>query len=203
MAPEREGPIAGVVLAAGTSARMGTNKLLLRLGGESVVRRAVRRALEAGLDPVLVVLGHDAETVLAELAGLAVRPVPNPEYALGKSASVRAGIRAVPPEVVAAVVMLADMPLVTAGMIAELAERHRRGSAPLVVSRYGDVLAPPMLYGRALFGELAAMAGDGCGKEVVRRHRPEADVVPWPAAALADLDVPADYDRIHAELDGR
>ena len=203
MAPEREGPIAGVVLAAGTSARMGRNKLLLRLGGESVVRRAVRRALEAGLEPLLVVLGHDAEAVLAELAGLAVRPVPNPDYALGKSASVRAGIRAVPPEARAAVVMLADMPLVSAGMIVELADRYRRGSAPLVVSRYGDVLAPPMLYDRALFGELAAMAGDGCGKEVVKRHRPEADVVPWPAAALADLDVPADYERLHAQLDRR
>lgn len=203
MLPERTGPVAGVVLAAGTSARMGTNKLLLELGGESVLRRAVRRTLEAGLGPVVVVLGHDADRVGAELAGLSCRPILNPEYALGKSASVRVGIGAVPPEAIAAAVVLADMPLVTAEMLARLVDRYRRGSEPLVVSRYGDVLAPPMLYARALFGELAAMAGDGCGKEVVKRHRPEADVVPWPAAALADLDVPADYERIHAELDGR
>ena len=203
MAPEREGPIAGVVLAAGTSARMGTNKLLLRLGGESVVRRAVRRALEAGLDPLLVVVGHEEAAVRAELEGLACSPVVNPEYALGKSASVRAGILAVPREAIAAAVVLADMPLVTAGMIAALVERYRRGSAPLVVSAYGDVLAPPMLYDRALFAELVEMAGDGCGKQVVKRHRAEAEVAPWAAGALADLDVPADYDRLHAELDGR
>ena len=203
MAPERDGPIAGVLLAAGVSARMGTNKLLLRLGGESVVRRAVRRALEAGLDPVLVVVGHEEAAVRAELAGLACSPVVNAGYALGKSASVRAGILAVPPEAIAAAVVLADMPLVTAGMLAELVERYRRGSAPLVVSAYGDVLAPPMLYDRALFDELAAMAGDGCGKQVVERHRAEAELAPWPAAAIADLDVRADYERIHRELDGR
>lgn len=203
MPPERTGPVAGVVLAAGTSARMGTNKLLLRLGGESVLRRAVRRALAAGLDPVLVVLGHDAGTVGAELAGLPCLPVVNPEYALGKSASVRVGIGAVPTTAAAAAVVLADMPLVTAEMIARLVARYRAGTAPLVVSRYGDVLAPPMLYDRRLFPELVAMAGDGCGKAVARRHRAEADVEAWPAAALADLDVPADYQRLQAELEGR
>jgi molybdenum cofactor cytidylyltransferase len=203
MAPERSGPIAGVVLAAGSSARMGTNKLLLRIGGESVIRRAVRRALEARLDPTLVVLGHEPDRIGGELAGLPWRPAVNPDPSRGKSSSVRVGIGALPPEVVAAVVVLADMPLVTAAMIAELALRYRRGSAPLVVSDYGGVLAPPMLYDRALFPELQAMEGDGCGKHVVKHHRSEADVVPWPAAALADLDVPADYQRLQAELERR
>ena len=203
MAPERAGGIAGVVLAAGSSARMGRNKLLLRLGDESVLRRAVRRTLEAGLDPALVVLGHDAERARAELAGLACRPVVNPDPARGRSSSVRVGIDAVPPEAVAAVVVLADMPLVTAAMIAELVRRYRRDSATLVVSEYGGILAPPMLYDRALFAELRAMEGDCCGKHVVKHHRGEAIAVPWPPAALADLDVPADYERLQAELGGR
>lgn len=203
MPPERTGPIAAVLLAAGSSARMGRNKLLLPLGGESVVRRAVRRAAEAGLDPLVVVLGHDAERVSAELAGLPCRAVVNPEWARGKSASVRAGIAAVPPEAVAAVVILADMPLVTAGMLAELARVYRQGSAPIVASRYGDVHAPPMLYDRALFGELAAMEGDGCGKHVVKQHRDEAAVLTWPPDALADLDVPSDYERVQAALEAR
>jgi molybdenum cofactor cytidylyltransferase len=81
-------------------------------------------------------------------------------------------------------------------MLAELASAYRAGRAPIVASRYGDVLAPPMLYDRALFGELAAMEGDGCGKHVVHLHRREAVVLDWPAEALADLDVPGDYDRM-------
>jgi molybdenum cofactor cytidylyltransferase len=206
MAPERTGSIAGVVLAAGSSARMGTNKLLLRLGDESVLRCAVRQALEAGLDPVLVVIGHDADRARAELAGLSCRPVLNLEYARGMSSSLHAGIAAVPPEAIAAVVALADMPLVTAAMMAELVLRYRRGSAPLAVSEYGGVLAPPMLYDRALFRELLVVHGNGghgCGKHVVKRHRAEAIFVPWPPAALTDLDVPTDYQRILAELGGR
>jgi len=195
MAPDRAGPIAALLLAAGASARMGQNKLLLRIGGESVIRRAVRRALDAGLEP-LVVLGHEEERVREELQGLPCRTVVNPDWPLGKSASVRAGIAAVPPEAVAAAVVLPDMPLVTAAMLAELASAYRAGRAPIVASRYGDVLAPPMLYDRALFGELAAMEGDGCGKHVVHLHRREAVVLDWPAEALADLDVPGDYDRM-------
>ena len=68
---------------------------------------------------------------------------------------------------------------------------------------YGGEKMRNALKWSALFVLVAAMAGDGCGKEVVKRHRPEADVVPWPAAALADLDVPADYERLHAQLDRR
>jgi len=183
---------------------MGRNKLLLPLGGESVLRRAVRRAAEAGLGPVVVVLGHEADLARAELEGLPCRTVQNPDHALGMSTSLRVGIAAVPQEAIAAVVVLADMPLVTAAMIAALVARYRRGEGELVVSEYGGVHAPPTLYDRRFFGELAAEGreGQGSGKNVVKRHRGEAIAVSWPAAALADLDVPADYQRIATELGG-
>ena len=67
---DRTGPVAGIVLAAGTSSRLGLNKLLLELEGEPVLRRTVRRASEAGLDPVIVVLGFEADNARAALAGL-------------------------------------------------------------------------------------------------------------------------------------
>jgi len=194
--------VAGVLLAAGTSSRMGQNKLFLTLEGSTVLARAVRTAAAAGLDPILVVLGHESEQALRELAGLACTPVFNPDYARGIEASLRAGIAAVPEDAAAAVVLLADMPLVTAGMIQELVERGRHVPRPLVVSRYDDVVAPPILYGRWLFPELRALDGDGCGKRVVRRHREQAIEVAWPASALFDLDVPADLERARAGLAG-
>jgi molybdenum cofactor cytidylyltransferase len=203
MPRERAGSIAGVVLAAGASTRMGEDKLLLRLEGESVLQRAARRASEAGLDPVVVVLGHDAARARAELTGLRCHCVVNPEWSLGKSSSVRAGIAAVPPEAIAAIVILADMPFVTAGMVSALVLTYRRGGARVVGSQYGDVHAPPVLYDRSLFGELAALEGDGCGKQVVKRHGDEAAILSWPPSALADLDVPSDYARIRAALGGR
>jgi molybdenum cofactor cytidylyltransferase len=192
---ERPGPIAGVLLAAGTASRMGRNKMLLDLGGESMLRRAARQALDGGLSPLLVVLGHQAEESRRELAGLACEVVLNPDYEQGVNSSVKRGIAALPPDARAAMVLLADMPFVDAGMIASLIDRYREGDAPLVISDYDGVNAPPMLYDRSLFGELLEMTGEGCGRQVVKRHRSEADVLCWPTSALADLDLPDDYER--------
>lgn len=193
---DRSGPVAGILLAAGTSSRMGSNKLLFELGGESVLRGAARRALAGGLAPLLVVLGHQEEKARAELDGLPCQIVINPLYEEGINSSVQTGVAALPTEAQAVVVMLADMPFVTAEMIACLITRYRSTEAPLVISDYEGVNAPPMLYDRSLFEELLTMTGEGCGRQVVKRHRHEAEVLPWPAAALSDLDVPEDYERL-------
>ena len=193
--PDRTGPVAGILLAAGTSSRMGSNKLLFDLHGESVVRSAARRALAGGVSPLLVVLGHQADRVRQELEGFPCRTVVNPEYEQGINTSLKAGVAALPQGVQAAMVMLSDMPFVTPEMIVGMIDRYRSTEAPLVISDYEGVNAPPMLYDRSLFGELLAMTGEGCGRQVVKRHRHEAEVLAWPAAALADLDVPDDYAR--------
>jgi molybdenum cofactor cytidylyltransferase len=193
---DRTGPVAGILLAAGTASRMGSNKLLLELDGESVLRRAVRRALAGGLSPLLVVLGHQAERAAPELAGLECRAVINPDYEQGVNTSLKSGVAALPAGTQAAMVMLADMPFVTPEMIAGLIARYRTSEAPLVISDYAGVNAPPMLYDRSLFGELMVMTGEGCGRQVVKRHRAEAEVLSWPESALTDLDVPEDYARV-------
>jgi molybdenum cofactor cytidylyltransferase len=195
--------IAGVVLAAGLSSRMGENKLLLEIGGESLVRHAVQTALAAALDPVLVVVGHEEERVRSELDGLRCTPVRNPDYARGMNTSLRAGIGAVPAGAAGAVVLLGDMPFVTAEMVRSLVERFQSGAAPLAISLYDGIVAPPTLYGSALFGEIAALEGDGCGKRIVKQHRDEAIELSWPASTLADVDVPADVERVRAAGSGR
>ena len=198
MPPDRSGAVAGVLLAAGTSSRMGSNKMLFELEGESVLRGAARRALAAGVSPLLVVLGHKADRAKQELAGLPCQVVINPNYEQGINSSLKTGVSAVPAEAQAALVMLADMPFVTPEMLAGLIARYQSSAAPLVISDYEGVNAPPMLYDRSLFGELLAMTGEGCGRQVVKRHRDEAEVLAWPASALADLDVPEDYERVRS-----
>lgn len=196
MSDERrdERRVAGIVLAAGSSTRMGRNKLLLDVGGETLVRRAVRLAAEAGLDPVILVTGHAREAVEREVRDLDCVPTFNLDHESGIQTSVACGVAAVPAACGAAVVMLSDMPFVTARMMRTLVERHAETGAPLVVSRYGgEVNAPPMLYGRSLFGEISRMRA-GCGREVVRRHHERAVQVEWPADRLRDLDRPDDYE---------
>ncbi len=195
--------VAAVVLAAGSSTRMGRNKLLLELGGETLVRRVVRAAAGAGVDEVVVVLGHEESRVRAELAGVPCTLVVNPDHGQGAGTSVHAGVRHVAASVDALVVVLADMPFVTAAMIATLVERYRESRPPLVVSRYGDVQAPPTLYDRSLFDELLRIPAARGAKEVAGRHERQAVVVAWPAQALRDIDVPEDYEGARAQLTPR
>jgi molybdenum cofactor cytidylyltransferase len=193
--------VAGVVLAAGMSTRMGRNKMLLEAGGQPLVRRAVTTALAGGLDPVLAVLGHESEAVEAALAGLPCIPLINRDYARGMNTSVRAAFIALPEDVGAGVVLLGDMPLVTSAMIRALTSAFRQQNSPLVLSKYGDVVAPPILYGRALFSQLRTLEADACGKSVVKAHRAEAVELRWPEEALTDLDRPEDLERVRARLE--
>ena len=183
---------AAILLAAGASRRMGRNKMLVELDGHSLVRRAVRRVFEAGLDPIIVVVGREAERVQTELTGFPCRFVTNPDYTGPTSTSLHLGLDALPAKVDSAVVILGDMPFVTSEMLRQVVAAARSTSAPLVVSRYGDVLAPPLLFRRLLFPELLAWHGEGCGKEVVRRHQGEAVILDWPAESLKDIDTPDD-----------
>ncbi len=191
--------MAGIVLAAGSSTRMGCNKLLLEVGGEALVRRAARTALRAGLDPVVVVVGHEREAVGAQVADLGCDVQFNEDHEGGIHTTVATGVARVD-ESAAAVVVLADMPFVTAGMLRTLAAHHRETGAPLVISRYGAGLhAPPVLYDRRLFGELGRMDAR-CGRGVRRRHRRDAAEVVWPLGAARDLDRAADYEQVRREL---
>jgi len=198
VAVRRDGTtVFAIVLAAGSSARMGGNKLLLDWNGESLVRRAARAAVAA--DRVLAVLGHEAERVRAELSGLPVEIVLNADHARGMGTSLRAGVHHAAAEGAGAVVIvLGDMPLVGPQTVAAVIDRYRRTRAPLVVSRYGGVAAPPTLYDRALFGDLLTVADDRGGRMVADRHRDRSEVVDWPAEALADLDTPAEYEAARA-----
>jgi molybdenum cofactor cytidylyltransferase len=191
--------VAIVVLAAGSSTRMGQNKLLLELDGETLVRRAVRRALGVGAGSVIAVVGHEAERVRAELHDLSCEIVVNPDHALGMRTSLQAGIARIREHAGAALILLADMPYVSQAMMRGLIERYGAGQEPLVISRYGEVKAPPMLYDRALFEELLALGENRCAKYVVKRHEHEAASVSWPESALRDIDVVEDYERALGE----
>jgi molybdenum cofactor cytidylyltransferase len=181
---------AAIVLAAGASRRMGRNKMLVELDGQSLVRRAVRRVFEAGLDPIVVVVGHEEERVRTELTGFPCHFVTNRDYTGPTSTSLHLGLDALPAHVNSAIVILGDMPFVTSEMLRQMAAAAGSTSAPLVVSRYSDVLAPPLLFHRALFPELLAWHGEGCGKQVVLRHQAAAMILDWPAEALRDIDTP-------------
>ena len=200
--PDSGSGFAGVLLAAGASTRMGRNKMLVELAGETLVHRAARSALSAGLDPLVVVVGHEADAAREALRDLPCEFAFNPAFRESTSGSLHRGLERVPLTARGAVVLLGDMIEVTTEMIRAVIDAADESTAPLVISRYGDVTAPPLLFRRELFPELLAWHGEGCGKAVVQRHRDEGHILDWPVAALADVDTPADLAAFLARHDG-
>ena len=187
--------ISGVVLAAGASTRMGTHKLLLTLAGEPIVRRVVRAVSEAGFDDVIVVVGYEEEKVLGALEGMGIRHAVNPDYATGMGSSFRAAVDALR-QSEAAMFALADQPLLTAADYRRLLEAWRERPDGIVCGRYGDVTAPPHLFGRTYFPELAALVHGA--RPVLQRHAERTRVLQFPPELLLDIDTPEDYERARA-----
>lgn len=161
--------IAGLVLAAGMSTRLGRPKQLLEIDGAPLVAHVVDRAVAGGLDPVIVVTGHDAPGVERALHTRDVVIVDNPAYASGQSTSLAAGVRALEPSVDAVVILLSDQPTIDPLVIESLVDARRAG-APLAMAQYGTTPSHPVLFGRELFSDLLAIRGDEGARSVIRRH---------------------------------
>ena len=188
--------IAAVVLAAGTSSRLGTPKQLLPYQGRPVLAVVVQNLLNSPLDCVLVVIGHRAEEVAPALNGLPVDVVVNGQYATGQASSIKAGLAALGGGVEAALFVLGDQPLVKPGTIKMLVEGYRTGGgivAPFYKGRRGN----PVLFDRLFFQEMASLEGDTGAREIIGRH-PECFRridVPDPGVLL-DIDTWEDYRRL-------
>ncbi|MBN1976517.1 MAG: HAD-IIA family hydrolase [Anaerolineae bacterium] len=195
--------VAMIILAAGASRRFGKPKQLLDWGGVPLVAHAADVALEAGLGPVIVILGCEAEAVRAALGGRAVQVAMNWRWKEGLGTSVQTGLSALPPETDAVILIQCDQPLLTANLLRALAARFEEGGASIVHPTHAGRRGTPTLFVRDLFAELAAVGGDAGGRVVVARH-PEAIAVVEVADpdALADIDTPADYERLLERVPG-
>lgn len=189
--------ISGVVLAAGASTRMGTQKLLLPLGGEPLVRRAVRQVSAAGFDDVLVVLGSEHEATLAALEGLPVRHALNLDFASGMGSSFRTAVEHLL-DSNAAMFALADQPFVTTREYRTVLDAYRQHASPIVSVRYGEVMAPPHLFEREFFPELAQLAHGA--RSVLQRHLDRTLVLQFSPDLLVDIDTPDDYELARSRL---
>lgn len=188
--------LGSVVLAAGCSRRLGTCKQLLQLGGEPLVRRSARAAVEAGLWPVVVVVGDRAEEVRAALAGLPVVTVANAAFSRGLSGSIRLGLERLTECAAAArgaVVLACDQPAVGAEHLRALAAAAG-GASALVASTYGGSLGIPALFPVAFFDELRALAGEAGCADVLALHAGRVIPVPLAGGEL-DVDSPQDWAR--------
>jgi molybdenum cofactor cytidylyltransferase len=193
--------VAALVLAAGSSQRMGSgNKLLQAIGGVPMVRRAANAALASRCTSVTVVTGFAAEEVQACLAGLDVNFAHNAAHPSGMASSLRRGLAALPADADAVVVLLADMPFIHGGHIDRLIAAFDPQQAKIVVPMKAGRRGNPILWPRAYFAEMQAVEGDVGARDVLRLHAEQIDAVAFDDDAIfADVDTPAALD----ELAGR
>jgi CTP:molybdopterin cytidylyltransferase MocA/carbon monoxide dehydrogenase subunit G len=197
VAPARTSVIAAVVLAAGSGSRFGGTKQLALLDGKPLVRHAVEAAREAGIADVTVVVGYDDEAV-ASAAGPEASIVANPRHAEGQSTSLVAGLDALGDDVDAAVILLADQPGITPGMIRNLVETAASRGEPIVRLRFVDGPGPALL-GRSVWDDVRRLEGDTGARELVQRRPNLVFEAFVDIAAPRDVDTPADLDGIRDE----
>ncbi len=187
-----------IILAAGASTRMGTPKQLLTHRGQTLVPRAADAALASVCRPVVVVLGAYANQVSFELRELPVRVTMNQQWNEGMSSSIQNGLKTLrdeSPEASGVVIMLCDQPFVSAAIINQLVEAHRQTGNSIVASAYGKTRGVPVLFGRKLFAELAALkAGEGA-RQLIANQASKVVTIYFPQGAF-DVDTPLDYERL-------
>lgn len=184
--------VAAIVLAAGQSSRMGHNKLTAVLAGKPLVRRVVEAAVASHASEVIVVTGNEAGAVETALGGLAVTFVHNSDFRLGLSASLKTGIRAVPGQCEAAVVLLGDMPGVGAGTIDKLiAAFNPEEARAICVASHDGKRGNPVLWSRRFFPEMLELEGDAGARHLIASNEEfVCDVEAGTDAPLIDIDTP-------------
>jgi molybdenum cofactor cytidylyltransferase len=201
----RDSPrVAGVLLAAGASTRFGDrNKLLATQGGDPLVRRAARTLLGASLDPVVAVVGHEADRVADALDGLDVTVVVNDQYEAGQASSLRAGIGALRDSereddsdrgVDAAVIALGDMPFVDPETVETLVAAYDAGVGDALAAAYDGVRGNPVLFDRRFFDDLVDVSGDIGGREILLKSGESACVAVSDPGVRRDVDEPSDLE---------
>jgi molybdenum cofactor cytidylyltransferase len=191
--------VAGIILAAGDSTRMGTPKALLRdRDGEIFIRRIVRSMADAGLSTPVVVTGRHHALIVEALSSAplpAFRVVGNPDPSRGQLSSLWAGMdEACQPETEAIAVTLVDVPLVAPSTIRSVVEAWRRTRAPIVRPAVGVRRGHPVIFDRAVFHELRRAPVDAGARAVLSAHFDEIVNVPVDdLGCIVDVDTPEDY----------
>jgi molybdenum cofactor cytidylyltransferase len=193
----RQALVAGIILAAGASSRMGRPKALLPIGSDTFVTRVARVVTAAGASPLVVVSGSEDEHVRAAIAaaGLPVAVVRNPHRERGQLSSILVGLDAVDgPDVGAVLVCLVDCPLVQVETIERVIAAYRATRAPIVRPAMGSRHGHPALFSREVFAELRGTSLDVGAKAVVRAHAAAAvEVEVLDTGAFVDVDTPDEY----------
>ncbi|WP_020606898.1 nucleotidyltransferase family protein [Spirosoma spitsbergense] len=188
--------IATIILAAGSSSRLGEPKQLLTNNGKTLVRQITETALSLQTGPVIIVLGANQARIQAELAGLPVQLIQNPGWQEGMASSLRTGLNCLPDTAIDSfLVLLTDQPFVTPALLQELIDTRQKTNRGIVACQYGeaDFLGVPALFASRYRSEFMNLSGDVGARKLIKQHVDDCAAVPFPLATV-DLDTKQDVE---------
>lgn len=191
-------PVGIILLAAGSSGRLGHPKQLLSYKGKILLQYLLDEATSSSASCIVIVLGADAENIKTKLSAGNHPVVVNEEWKEGMGSSIRCGIRALQknyPDAEAAILMTCDQPFVTAALLDELVQTHWQTGKRIVSSSYDNTSGPPALFHRSLFPELLQLQGDKGARKITDTYAGERASVSFPQGNI-DIDTAADYDNL-------
>jgi len=194
--------ICAIVLAAGESRRMGSQKLLLPFGATTVIGRVVDQLLQSGIDKIFVVTGHNADKIAEELSARAVAIVDNPDYPSGMLSSVRCGLRALPRECQGVMVALGDQPSITTNLIDDIIQAFKANHKGIVVPVFQNRRGHPILLSTRYRDEILSQYDDAGLRDLLHAHPDDVlELAVSDPCVLSDMDCPEDYQRELAGLE--
>lgn len=187
-----------IILAAGASTRMGKPKQLLPYQGRSLLRHITEIAIASKNQPVIVVLGANAEIIKPEICQLPVQIVENLQWASGMGSSIQAGIEAIKAlgqNVEAVAIALCDQPFVSVQVINQLVEAYRRSDKAIVACEYAGTLGVPALFHHTFFSKLTNLKQGEGAKQIIKKYINEVTSIPFLQGKI-DIDTPDDYKQL-------
>jgi molybdenum cofactor cytidylyltransferase len=187
-----------ILLAAGSSGRLGRPKQLLPFRGKILLQHLLDEATATAAFSVLVVLGAEAEKIKLQLGAGSYQVVWNEAWKEGMASSIRCGINAlleIHPAAEAAILMTCDQPFVTTALLDELMQTQVKSGKKIVTSMYDTITGPPALFHQSLFSELLQLKGDMGARNITITHAGEMATVSFPQGAI-DIDTASDYSNL-------
>ena len=189
--------IGAVILAAGMSSRMGETKQLIRLGENTLLEQVVEIVRSCRVDEIVLVLGHQAETIKKRVGIKNLKVVINESYQQGMGTSLRTGLAALSSGMNAALIVLADQPFVRAETLDRLIDQYEQSGAQIAIPIYKGFRGNPVLLGRSVFPEVMALAGDiGCRAIFGNHVEGIVKVLVDDIGILLDLDTKGDVEKL-------
>ncbi|MFA7280991.1 MAG: molybdenum cofactor cytidylyltransferase [Sterolibacterium sp.] len=189
--------VTGIILAAGEGLRMGVTKQLLPFRGATILECVVSNALASPLQQIIVVLGHQAEAIAPKLNNNDVTVVNNPNYRLGQSTSLKAGMQKLAADAEAILFLLGDQPLVTPAIIELILSAYRDSGSPIVLPSFAGRRGNPVLFSKETFSRIEALSDDCGARPLFVEYAARLLTVPVENPAIHfDIDTPEDYQRL-------